>query len=155
MLEGCKSARERWEAYRKSLIDRWLNERQELIVLYCSINGMDQFHDDKRPVANKLKEMCQILVDYVSAGHFEVYEQLLQEGMEFNDGGIELAHSIFPRIERNTQVCLEFNDGCEAVSSVKMLNNTLSELGEALEERFMLEDQLIEVLHESHKDLVF
>jgi len=98
--------------------------------------------------------MCQILVDYVSAGHFEVYEQLLQEGMEFNDGGIELARSIYPRIEKNTQVCLEFNDGCEAVSSVKMLNSSLSELGEALEERFMLEDQLIEVLHESHRDLV-
>lgn len=153
MLEGCKSAKERWGGV-SEIIDRWLNERQELIVLYCSINGMEQFNEDKRPVANKLKEMCQILVDYVSAGHFEVYEQLLQEGLEFDDGGIELARAIIPKIEQNTQICLDFNDGCEAVSSVLMLQNKLSELGEALEDRFLLEDKLIETLHESHRDLV-
>ena len=153
MLEGCKSAKERWGGV-SHIIDRWLGERQELIVLFCSVNGMDQFHDDKRPVANKLEEMCQILVDYASSGHFEVYEQLVREGMEFDDGGIEVAQSIIPKLETNTQVCLRFNDTCESISSVQMLHNSLSELGEALEERFSLEDKLIEVLHESHRDLV-
>ncbi|MGI9278967.1 MAG: sigma D regulator [Endozoicomonas sp.] len=153
MLEGCKTARERWGGV-SDIIDRWLSERQELIVLYCSINGVNQFHDDKRPVANKLKEMCQILVDYVSAGHFEVYEQLIQEGMEFNDGGVEMAQSILPKLEKNTQICLDFNDGCESISSVTMLQTHLSNLGETLEERFSLEDQMIEVLHESHRELL-
>lgn len=153
MLEGCKSAKERWGGV-SGIIDRWLSERQELIVLYCSINGMDQFYDDKRPVASKLKELCQILVDYASTGHFEVYEQLVREGMEFDDGGIELAKAIIPKLELNTQVCLRFNDNCESVSSVLMLQNSLSGLGEALEERFELEDQMIEVLHEAHRDLV-
>lgn len=153
MLEGCKSAKERWGGV-SEIIDRWLSERQELIVLYCSINGMGQFHDDKRPVASKLKELCQILVDYASTGHFEVYEQLVREGMEFDDGGIELAKSIIPKLELNTQVCLGFNDNCESISSVLMLQNSLSELGENLEERFELEDQMIEALHEAHRDLV-
>ena len=153
MLEGCKSAKERWGGV-SDIIDRWLGDRQELIVLFCSVNGMDQFHDDKRPVANKLEEMCQILVDYASSGHFEVYEQLVREGMEFDDGGVEVAHSIIPKLETNTQVCLRFNDICESISSVQMLHNSLSELGEALEERFELEDKLIEVLHESHRELV-
>lgn len=153
MLEGCKSAKERWGGV-SEIIDRWLNARQELIVLYCSVNGVNQFHDDKRPVANKLKEMCQILVDYVSTGHFEVYDQLVQEGLDFNDGSIELAKSIIPELEKNTQVCLDFNDGCESLSSVTQLQSSLSELGEALEERFSLEDKLIEVLHESHREMV-
>ena len=154
MLEGCKSAKERWGGV-SEIIDRWLNERQELIVLYCSINGVNQFHEDKRPVANKLKEMCQILVDYVSAGHFEVYEQLVREGMEFDDdSGVKLAKSMIPKLENNTQVCLDFNDGIESVSSVSMLQASLSELGEALEERFALEDKMIEVLHESHREEV-
>lgn len=153
MLEGCKSAKERWGGV-SEIIDRWLNSRQELIVLYCSVNGVNQFHDDKRPVANKLKEMCQILVDYVSTGHFEVYEQLVQEGLEFDDGSIEMAKSIIPKLETNAQTCLDFNDDCENLSSVAQLQSSLSELGEALEERFSLEDKLIKVLHESHREMV-
>ena len=153
MLKGFKSAKERWGGV-SDIIDRWLSERQELIVLFCSVNGMDQFRDDKRPLSSKLEEMCQILVDYASSGHFEVYEQLLEEGTEFDDGGVEVAQSIIPKLEMNTQECLRFNDLCETISSVQMLQNSLSELGEALEERFALEDKLIEVLHESHRELV-
>lgn len=151
MLEGCRTAKERWGGV-SNIVDRWLNDRQELIVLYCSINGVDQLNSDNRPISNKLKELCQLLVDYVSAGHFEVYEQLIQEGMEFNDGGIDLAEGLYPKIEKNTHFCLDFNDHCETISNMKNLQTSLSRLGEALEERFLLEDQLIEVLHESHRN---
>ena len=153
MLEGCKTAKERWGGV-SDIIDRWLNGRQELIVLYCSINGMDQFDDDKRPVAKKLKELCQLLVDYVSAGHFEVYEQLIQEALEFDDGSIEYAQSMLPVIEKNTSHCLEFNDSCESIYNLKKLQDALSALGETLEERFDLEDKLIERLHESHREKI-
>ncbi|MDB2384324.1 sigma D regulator [Endozoicomonas sp.] len=151
MLEGCKTAKERWGGV-SEIIDRWLNGRQELIVLYCSINGVDQLNNDKRPLTVKLKELCQILVDYVSAGHFEVYEQLNQEGLEFDDGGVELAQSLYPQIESNTHLCLDFNDCCETINNIRSLQEALSALGETLEERFMLEDKLIEILHESHRD---
>ncbi|USE36568.1 sigma D regulator [Endozoicomonas sp. SCSIO W0465] len=151
MLEGCQTAKERWGGV-SEIIDRWLNERQELIVLYCSINGMDQFDDDNRPVASKLKELCQILVDYASAGHFEVYEHLIQEAHEHNDGGIELAHTMLPKLEQNTSRCLKFNDSCESISSLQKLQGAVSELGETLEERFSLEDRMIETLHESHRE---
>ncbi|WP_263081601.1 sigma D regulator [Endozoicomonas sp. Mp262] len=151
MLEGCRTAKERWGGV-SEIVDRWLNERQELIVLYCSINGMDQLNNDNRPMASKLKELCQILVDYVSAGHFEVYDQLIQESLEFNDGGIDLAESLYPKIEQNTHHCLDFNDNCENISDIKRLQKSLSRLGEALEERFMLEDKLIATLHESHRN---
>ena len=153
MLEGCKTAKERWGGV-SEIIDRWLNARQELIVLYCSINGMDQLDDDKRPVADKLKELCQILVDYVSAGHFEVYEQLIQEALEFDDGSIQVAESILPLIEKNTVHCLDFNDHCEGIASIQKLQSSLSELGETLEERFHLEDQMIERVHEYHREKV-
>ncbi len=153
MLEGCKTAKERWGGV-SEIIDRWLNGRQELIVLYCSINGMDQFDDDKRPVSRKLNELCQLLVDYVSAGHFEVYEQLIQEAIDFDDGSIKYAQSMLPAIEKNTSRCLEFNDNCEALCNIQKLQDALSTLGETLEERFDLEDQLIERLHESHREQV-
>lgn len=151
MLEGCKTAKDRWGGV-SDIIDRWLNERQELIVLYCSINGVDQLNNDKRSLVIKLQALCQLLVDYVSAGHFEVYEQLNQEGLEFNDGGIEIAQSLYPQIESNTHLCLDFNDNCENISNLRSLQEAFSALGETLEERFMLEDKLIEILHESHRD---
>ncbi len=44
----------------------------------------------------KFVRLCEVLVDYVSAGHFEVYEQLIQEAREFNDGGLELAAKLYP-----------------------------------------------------------
>ena len=150
MLEGSQTAKERWGGV-SEIIDRWLNERQELIALYCSINGMDQFDDDKRPVTNKLKDLCQILVDYASAGHFGVYEQLVQEAREFNDGGIGLASTMLPILEENTSRCLRFNDSCESISSLQRLQEAVSELGETLEERFSFEDKMIEILHESHR----
>ncbi|WP_299730672.1 sigma D regulator [uncultured Endozoicomonas sp.] len=151
MLKGCQTAKERWGGV-SEIIDRWLSERQELIVLYCSINGMDQFDDDNRPVANKLKELCQILVDYVSAGHFEVYEQLIQEALEHKDKSGEFVLDIIPRLEENTSKCLSFNDSCESISSLQRLQESVSELGEALEERFSLEDKMIEILHEPHRE---
>ena len=154
MLEGCQTAKERWGGV-SEIIDRWLNERQELIVLYCSINGMDQFDDDKRPVASKLKELCQILVDYASAGHFEVYEQLIREAREFNDGCIDIAETLLLRLETNTEKFLKFNDHGESLSSIQKLQGAISELGETLEERFSLEDKMIEILHESHRGVLF
>ncbi|MDP0589412.1 MAG: sigma D regulator [Candidatus Endonucleobacter bathymodioli] len=153
MLEDCRAAKERWGGVSK-IIDRWLSERQDMIVLYCSINGVEQLGSDKRSLIIKLKEFCQIMVDYVSVGHFEIYEQLNQEGFEFDDGGIEIAQALYPQIESNTHECLDFNDRCELISSVKGLQEALSALGEALEERFILEDKLIETLHESHRESV-
>ncbi|WP_461541199.1 sigma D regulator [Spongorhabdus nitratireducens] len=152
MLEGCKTARERWGGV-SDIVDRWLNERQDLIVLYCSINGVTP-EEDQRPVQDKLEEFCQLLVDYVSAGHFEVYEQLVREGHEFDDGGIEETRNIFPTIEDNTQICLDFNDSCGNFSSLTHMKDELSKMGERLADRFEMEDKLIEVLHNRHRELV-
>ena len=94
-------------------------------------------------------------MDYVSAGHFEVYEQLTNEAKAFNDQrGLELAKQIYPRIEAITAVALAFNDHCDngdcrdSTSLVAELNH----LGQLLHERFELEDCLIEVLHNAHQE---
>ena len=66
------------------------------------------------PTQKPLQHFCEILVDYVSAGHFEVYEQLTSEAKAFGDQrGLELAKQIYPRIEVITEVALAFNDRCD------------------------------------------
>ena len=90
----------------------------------------------------------------MSAGHFEVYEQLIQEAKEFDDGGLELAKKIIPQIELTTETALKFNDQFDDVHKVDdglvSLGKEMSKLGETLEDRFEFEDALLESLHNSH-----
>lgn len=154
MLDNLENARERWGGV-SDLIDRWLRERQQLIVQYCDISGTTDFSDGEQ-VRIKFGKLCDALVDYVSAGHFEIYEKLIREAKEFDDGGVELAAKIYPRIEETTEVALAFNDklSADAMSEDELrgLMEPLSDLGEQLETRFSLEDFLIEHLHNVHAD---
>jgi len=152
MLENCQNARERWGGV-SDLIDRWLKERQKLLVHYCALSGeTDRTQADAlRP---KFIRLCELLVDYVSVGHFEIYEQLIQEARDFNDGGLELAAKVYPEIEKTTEVALNFNDQFDdqplAEQDLEARFDELSKLGEVLESRFELEDVLIDQLHNAH-----
>lgn len=153
MLDSCQNAQERWGGVHL-LIDRWLQERQDLVEAYTAISSSPQ-----APITNAqaLQRFCEILVDYVSAGHFEVYEQLTNEAKAFGDQrGLDLATQIYPRIEVITEVALAFNDRCDngdCRDSVS-LGEELQRLGQLLHERFELEDCLIEVLHNAHQQQV-
>ena len=152
MLENCRNARERWGGV-SELIDRWLKERQELLVHYCDLSGESDF-SQADALKEKFVRLCEVLVDYVSTGHFEIYEQLLNEAEAFGDErGLELARQIYPRIEAITQVAVAFNDRCEKGDCLNSpgLPDELKHLGRLLHERFELEDCLIEVLHTAHK----
>lgn len=147
MLEHCESAKERWGGV-SDIIDRWLQERQDLLVHFCSIPQQDT------PV-DELQKLCQLLVDYVSAGHFEVYDQLVKEGREFDDdAALQEAGGLFKIIDQSTQQALDFNDLHLGATSTSSIQSELSELGEMLANRFEAEDRMIEVLHLSHKNLV-
>ncbi|TNC79965.1 MAG: sigma D regulator [Oleiphilus sp.] len=151
MLDNCESAKQRWGGVNK-LIDKWLKERQTLIVKLCDLSVNQG--SSKENIVERFQVFCQILVDYVSVGHFEVYEQLLNEAAAFNDGGTELANKIIPQIQASTEIALNFNDRFDDINKVddgiEGLILELDNLGKTLEERFELEDILIEALHKTH-----
>lgn len=158
MLESCKDAKERWGGV-SQLVDQWLTERQEMLILYCAIKGLKPYSPRETPVSIKIQAFCQVLVDYLSAGHFEVYEQLFKEAKEFSDEeALTLGRRLYPRIEELTEQAIAFNDKFDTAEHclelMTELPRELSELGESLEERFQLEDQLIEKLHNAHAELV-
>lgn len=149
MLDSCQNAQERWGGVHK-LIDRWLNERAELVTAFRALRDAKPAFADK----DKNRDFCAILVDYVSAWHFEVSEQLVSEAKAFDDTrSLELATQISPRIDDITQIALAFNDHCDKgnCNDQERFAKKLSELGSLLHERFELEDCLIEVLHTAHK----
>lgn len=150
MLSNCASAQERWGGV-SSIIDRWLKERQQVLVLFCKLSDGNQiFEENERETL--LKRLCELTVDYVSAGHFEVYEQLLAEGKAFNDReGLKEAGPLFESVDKTTEVILDFNDKYQETDDLSSLTADLSQLGEAMALRFEAEDSMIEVLHYAHK----
>jgi len=146
-----------WRSVDK-IIEKWLNERQEMILLYCAIDGLKQYTPRETPITVKIQAFCQVLVDYVSAGHFEVYDQLMKEAEQHDDEGLKIAKQVYPKIHATTETALSFNDKydneehCENL--LASLPRDLSILGEDLETRFDLEDLLIDKLHTCHKEIM-
>ena len=153
MLENCQSARERWGGV-SDIIDRWLQERQDLLVLFCKLSAQKDVSFSAE-TEETLRNFCQILVDYVSAGHFEIYEQLVNEGREFDDyEGLLQAKQHYKTVDSTTELILDFNDKYQETDHLASLVTDLSRLGESLATRFEAEDQMIELLHNSHKNQV-
>lgn len=132
-------------------IEGWLQERQELIVLYCSVCGVHQQIVESPTKIQRLKTFCQILVDYCSAGHFEVFPELIKHAAERGEESSTTANSLLGKIQDTTDISLDFNDRYETEELppevLEPLSRHLSKLGEALELRFHYEDQLVEYLH--------
>lgn len=150
MLENCRNAQERWGGVNE-LVDRWLRERHELVLAHKGLIDAAQL-----PASNSfaVQRYCQVLLDYLSAGHFEVYELLTSEAKAHDDArALQLAQQIYPRLEVITREALAFNDLCDngdCRDDVSMAEK-LQRLGTMLLERFELEDCLIEVLHNAYR----
>lgn len=156
MLDNC-DIKERWSGVNK-LIERWLAERQAVIVQFCAISGVHVL-SPQSAVANRqrLQRFCQLLLDYVSAGHFEVYYELLREAEAFQDGSADLATALMPKINATTAQVLDFSDKYAEADQQHTLTNLakdLSRLGEILAERFDYEDRLIDAMHSCHREQV-
>lgn len=151
MLENCISIKERWGGVDR-IVKQLLTERQQLLVKYCATCAIEDSERGRNP--RKIKTLCEILVDYISAGHFELYEQLLREADAFEENGFDLLAKYYPAIERSTEIALSFNDKYTDTDNYRELPRDLSQLGEALENRFSAEDTLIDSLHASHKQQV-
>ncbi len=153
MLEDCKNALERWGGVH-SLIDRWLDERRELLVDFVELK---QACDIELEAVSKsrIDAFSELLMDYISAGHFEVYPQLREESKAFNDEeGLLLADKLLERLEMSTELVLDFDADYASPVRCKQhlarLPAWLDRLARGLTERFTLEDQLIARLHAAH-----
>lgn len=134
-----------------TLVQRWLGERQALIVLMLSLTDEQRRAVDPTPLSERVQAFCEVLMDYVSAGHFEVYEELLDEAER--NGGRDLAagQAMLQRLQATTDTVIRFNDIYEDPEDEEVLANLsheLSELGLALESRFETEDRMISLLHQ-------
>lgn len=132
----------------RDVISKLLGERAEMLVTFCRLAGVEPYTPSNKPVQELLQEFCQILVDYVAAGHFALYERII-EGKERRAHVAQLAAEIYPRISLTTDVALDFNDkyDCEDhCTKLDKLSSDLSRLGEELAARIEMEDKLISAM---------
>lgn len=95
------------------------------------------------------------LMDYISAGHFEIYPQLREEAKAFSDDeALTIADQLLERLEMSTELVLSFDADYATPGRCDYylcrLPAWLDRLARGLESRFDLEDQLIGRLHAAH-----
>ncbi len=134
------------------LLGRWLQGRNTLLSKYTDIVLSTEASLDGTEIESGQKALGEVIVDYVSAGHFEVFHELINEAELFADGGRNLAARLIPEISDTTEFILAYEEKYGAGQEYpETLERDLSALGEMLESRFELEDQLIAGLHTRHR----
>ncbi len=131
----------------REMVDKWMAERQEMWVLYCQLAGLEPYTPD-RPSKEQLRSFCQILMDYIAFGHFEVYSRISQ-GEERRSAVLKIAEEVYPKIAEVAELAVAFNDKYDASKQdlpLDKLDEDLSVLGGELANRIELEDRVVSAL---------
>ncbi|MBS0850037.1 sigma D regulator [Citrobacter sp. JGM124] len=128
------------------LVDLWLHARKHLLVAYYNMVGIKPNKESYAALDEKaLDTFCQRLVDYLSSGHFSIYNRIMDklEG-EYSSLGIT---QVYSKLEKNTKIIMDLYDShlentIDADDWIAF-QQVLSKVGEHLESRFSLEDKLI------------
>ncbi|MDF7651994.1 sigma D regulator [Pantoea sp. Acro-805] len=130
------------------LVDAWLRARRQLLVSYYALIGMKPNKEALSALDEQaLDAFCHSLVDYLSTGHFSIYERIISE-ME-GDSPLIAAAQLYPALEANTDRMMQLYDSHlqQAINDDNCVEfqKALSEVGEVLESRFTLEDKLVQL----------
>lgn len=130
------------------LVDLCLRAREQLLVAYYQTVGIKPNKESLTTLdENALDHFCQCLVDYLSTGHFTIYERFIEE----LEGTEQLAQAakLYPSLQANTEAIMQIYDSHleTAIDHDNCLEfqGALSMVGEALEARFTLEDKFIQL----------
>jgi len=125
------------------LVSELQQERGQVWSLYCEVADLKPFSATTE-TQSTLTQFSQLLVDYVSLGHFGIYEYLLS-GKERREKVLTAAKKIYPEFSRTTEAAISFNDKYDDHKNkfkIESLEEDLSALGENLAKRIELEDEL-------------
>ena len=145
---------------RKSIggtVRKLVDERQEVLVLFCQLAGVtatdevDEDSDDVgfQPKEKDLSAFCEVLMDYLGSGHFELYQRII-DGHERRHGVLRAAQQFYPTISETTQFLVEFNDKYDRFDGTseecQALRADLNKVGKALSLRSDFEDKILSAL---------
>jgi len=142
MSEGRADNNERRTRTRE-MVDKLLIERQEMLALFCQVAGLEPYTPGEMN-QRKLRRFCQVLMDYMAFGHFEILARI-SRGEEKRSSVVKVAEEVYEKILEATEYAVAFNDKYDSPTDdeCKQVQNDLSILGEELAARIELEDRLV------------
>ncbi|KOO01911.1 Rsd/AlgQ family anti-sigma factor [Vibrio nereis] len=155
MLNKFKQTQEQWGGS-SEVIDHWLETRQSLIVEYCKLAALKPSTAKESlstlPTPQELQIFCQHLVDYISEGHFKIYDMVMDKWRSTGFEATDEINQTYAHIVLTTEPLLNFTDRYADVPEDDDLDNfdeDLSLIGEIIEARFEVEDELIQLIANS------
>ncbi|MDR9825072.1 sigma D regulator [Vibrio sp. FNV 38] len=155
MLNKFKQTQAQWGGS-SDVIDHWLETRQALIVEYCKLAKLKPSSNtsglSKLPSSEELQDFSQHLVDYISEGHFKIYDMVVDKWQNTGFKTNKDIDQAYAKIVMTTEPLLSFTDHYADTNSETNLDNLdddLSNLGEIIEVRFEKEDHLIQLIADS------
>ena len=119
------------------LTKQWLALRQLVLVHYSELCTT------KAPEPSMLQKFCQHLMDYVSMGHFKMYQKFAEHHENHRTYSTGLDKTLLSNITINTETVADFNDKYTEPNNLDGLSADLSRIGELLAHRMDWEDALI------------
>jgi regulator of sigma D len=128
----------------QNLINKLVEERHEMMILFCEIAGVEPYGHGKS-VDSLMEEFCQILVDYVALGQFELFKRITDKS-ERREEVTKIADKMYSKFINAAILAVDFNDKYDTKEKSKIIDDLdadLTKLGATLAVRFELEDQMI------------
>ncbi len=120
-------------------ISQWLAQRQSTWLLCSELAHTQQKAKDL--TLKKITLFCQTLMDYISLGHFTVYEKLTDAALKNN---VALDKKLLEDIGHTTDAALHFNEKYSDPTHLEEWVSDLSHLAERLAHRIEWEDRLMQ-----------
>lgn len=132
-------------------IDEMIHIRETLIVVYFKLLAIQTDPNKSvdslgHPEKSELCNFCNILIDYLSKGHFEVYPKILTIMENVSNRRLTIARRLIPRIEKTTEPLVVFSDRYAEIKgnlNIAKLRKDLGNVGQLLEVRFKHEDRMV------------
>jgi regulator of sigma D len=131
----------------RHLIEEMLAQRTRMLKLLWQLSRQEIAREDET-LREVLDDFLSVLVDYIAAGHFGLYDRLAR-GAERRTAVVDTARDLYPRIAEITRAAVDFNErhgGGSPATSGPDLVRELSQIVEQLALRIELEDRLIDAM---------
>ncbi|GAD80972.1 Rsd/AlgQ family anti-sigma factor [Vibrio ezurae] len=154
MLNKFRQVQEEWGGS-SEVIDHWLETRQALLVQYVKLAALQPASASSNvvtlPSKEELHEFSQHLVDYISEGHFKIYDMVMDKWSSTGFQSTEEISQTYAKIVLTTEPLLSFTDKYAEISDDDLhdFESDMSKVGEVLELRFEVEDLLIKLIADS------
>lgn len=123
-----------------------LKSRAETLCRYKEVMSFQPF-EQSDILQEVLEDFCESMVDYTAKSHFKLYSYL--DDNKENHALLTLSGRVYPSLVDNTQHLLDFHDkynSDNAELDCEQLAACLSQVGELMADRILLEDYIINAM---------